>query len=566
MGPLSQALGVPVLTALFLTAVLAPAQAQSSTWAPGATIQDAASIQVTRDGLDALGDVVPFVVPESFAFEPLSESGSLGCEYKIELSNGWVGIAVDDVRLIPRTNVLDLEADLQVWVNDSGDPFQLTYGYCAFDECDSWIEPFPVYMTLPATMDVVTDQDGNNVIDVTLGTVQYTHGLTTFHIENGTCVILTIDEVLGFFGLSVIDFLIENVVPFVLDEYIADQMADIEAQLEEALSAARFDDVIAIGATNLEVMVEPQDIDITPQGLEIYAQGRMFAEQGECMVDRDPGGSLKTSTPVPDLTANPPGTQVAVHLSDDIGNEALYAVWRSGLFCYDLSEGGEIELPIPLNTSLLGIIGGEGFAALFPESKPMDIVTSPDLPPLVNYEGEHDIVAEIRELGVDFFAEVDYRQTRALGIDLEVDAGVDLTFDGTLGELLLEVVLAPEDTVIIASHNQLVKGSDETVEDNFAGVLEVLLEVFLGELLDPISFLIPSMNGVGLSSLSAGPTGGGDWLGVVAEVGEVPYDNSDAESGCGGEEGGCATAAEGTAWWFLLGLPVFWVRRRGHRR
>jgi len=153
-----------VLTALFLTAVLAPAQAQSSTWAPGATIQDAASIQVTRDGLDALGDVVPFVVPESFAFEPLSESGSLGCEYKIELSNGWVGIAVDDVRLIPRTNVLDLEADLQVWVNDSGDPFQLTYGYCAFDECDSWIEPFPVYMTLPATMDVVTDQDGRTCV------------------------------------------------------------------------------------------------------------------------------------------------------------------------------------------------------------------------------------------------------------------------------------------------------------------------------------------------------------------------------------------------------------------
>jgi len=556
-----------VFTALLLTAVLAPAQAQSSTWAPGATIQDAASIQVTQDGLDALGDLVPFIVPENIPVPPVEEISEGFCDYGIEFTNGWVGLQVDDVRLIPRTNVLDIEADLQVWFNDASDPFHLQYVLCVGESCDTWIAPFPVYVTMPATMDVVTDQDGNNVIDVTLGTVQYTHGLTTYHIDpDFHCAITTIDTVLDFlFGFSVIEFFVDILEP-VLDAVIEDQKAGIEAQLEEALSAARYDDVIAIGATNLEVKVEPQDIDITPAGLEIYAQGRMFAEQGECMVDRDPGGSLKTSTPVPDLTANPAGTQVAVQLSDDIGNEALYAIWRSGLFCYDLSEGGDFELPIPLNTSLLGIIGGEGFTALFPESKPMQIVTSPDLPPLVNYEGEHDIVAEIRELGVDFFAEVDYRQARALGIDLEVDAGVDLTFDGTTGELLLEVALAPEDTVIIASHNQLVKGSDDTVQDNFAGVLEVLLEVFLGDLLDPISFLIPSMEGVGLSSLSAGPTGGGDWLGVLATVGEVPYDNSDAESGCGGEEGGCATSGTGMAWWFLGGVPLLWWRRRERRR
>jgi hypothetical protein len=554
-----------VFTALLFTALLAPAQAQSN-WPPGATIQDAASIQATQAGLDALGDVVPFVVPENIPVPPVEEISPGFCDYGIEFTNGWVGIGVDEVRLIPRTNVLDIEADLQVWFNDSSDPFHLEYVLCIGESCDTWIDPFPVYVTMPATMDVVTDEDGNNVIDVTLGTVEYTHGLSTYHIDpDFNCAITTIDTVLDFlFGFSVIEFFIDILEP-VLDVVIADQMVEVEAMLEDALSAARFDDVIAIGATNLEVKVEPQNINITSQGLEILAQGRMHAEQGECMVDRDPGGSLKTATPVPDISSNPAGTQVAVHLSDDIGNEALYAIWRSGLFCYDLSEGGDIELPIPLNTALLGIIGGEGFAALFPESMPMDIVTSPDEAPLVNYEGEHDIVAEIRDLGVDFFAEVDYRQTRALGIDLEVDAGVDLTFDGTLGELLLDVTLAPEDTVIIASHNELVKGSDETVEDNFAGVLEVLLEVFLGDLLDQMSFLIPSLNGVGLSSLDADPSGGGDWLGVRATVGPVPYDNSDAENGCGGE-GGCATAGPNAAWWFLPGLPLLWLRRRGRRR
>ncbi|MBW1880863.1 MAG: hypothetical protein JRJ84_21120 [Deltaproteobacteria bacterium] len=552
-----------MFTALLFTIVLAPVQAQASTWAPGATIQEAASIQATQAGLDALADVVPFVVPENFDIPAVIE-GEGSC-YGFEFSNAWVGIGVDDVRLIPRTNVLDIEADLQVWLNDSSDPFYLWYDTCLWEEgCWTRVDPFPVYVTMPATMDVVTDLDGNNVIDVTLGTVTYTHGLTTYHLDpDFNCSITSIDTVLDWvFGFSLIEFLVEIIEP-VLDAVIADQMGDIEAMLEDALSAARFEDVIAIGATNLEVMVEPQNIDITPNGLEIYAQGRMFAEQGECMVDRDPGGSLKTSTPVPDITANPPGTQVAVQLSDDIGNQALYAIWRSGLFCYDLSEGGDFELPIPLNTSLLGIIGGEGFTALFPESMPMRIVTSPDESPLVNYEGEHDIVAEIRELGVDFFAEVDFRQTRALGIDLEVDAGVDLAFDGTLGELALDVTLAPEDTVIIASHNELVAGSDETISDNFGGVLEVLLEVFLGDLLDQISFLIPSLNGVGLSSIASDPSGGGDWLGVRATVGPVPYDNSDAENGCGGE-GGCATAGPNAVWWFLPGL--LWLRRRERRR
>ena len=178
--------------------------------------------------------------------------------------------------------------------------------------------------------------------------------------------------------------------------YIEDQKAQIEADLEEQLKAAYFADTISLGDVSMDLEIEPQAVVISADGLDIRVQGHASAPQGECMTERDTDGSIKTQTSVPPLSDNTGTTEFALVLSDDIANQALYAVWRSGLLCYDLANA-DFELPFPLNTSLLGIVGGEGFQELFPESLPMAVVTSPDQAPTVDYQSNADLTAVARE-------------------------------------------------------------------------------------------------------------------------------------------------------------------------
>jgi hypothetical protein len=253
-------------------------------------------------------------------------------------------------------------------------------------------------------------------------------------------------------------------------------------------------------------------------------------------------------------------------------SQILYAAFRGGLLCFTLDENTEdISLPITLDSSLLGLLGGDGYTEILGDvAKPLVIKTLPQQVPTVNYDGRHDIDLSVRELGLGFFTEVDHRMARAVGLEIEVDAGADLNFDGTTGELGVDVALEPSDLRFQVVPDVIVKGSESAIEDGVSGLLETLLPTLLGDTLEGLVFPVPGFSGIGVTDLAARPAGSGDWLAVDLEIGAVDYGDPGAsgcdsgDGGCSGgcEDTGCTTARMNLAGWLVLFLPFWAIRRR----
>ncbi|MFT6147048.1 MAG: hypothetical protein ACJAZO_000492 [Myxococcota bacterium] len=562
---------------LSLLSLLTLSVATAQTVPADAPIERAVSIQVTQTGLDNFGAFLPALIPESLAIDDVRQSGGGGfclAEFELELGNTAAGMGVEvaleivDIRFRPVTGRLNTQIDLLVSINDSGNPFDFNFDVaCISGNCAGWVRPFPVTATVPFQLAVVTAPDGSRVIDATVEPITIDNGLNNTHIEliDSCSTLDTIDSVLAAFNLSIYDFIIGVVDPF-LAGAIDDQVGDIELQIEDALSAARYEDVIDLAGAELSVLIEPRDIDITPGGLTIDLLGAISSPADPCIADLDPGGSLLTDTLVPEIGDNPAGTEFIIHVGDELVNQGLYGVWRSGLLCYEISAESEIDIGFPIDSSLLGLLGGEGFEDILPEEpQPIVIVTNPIEAPTADFEGGYDLTAEVRELGLDIFTEIDFRQTRALGLTIEADAGVDIVFDGNTGLLAADIALGPDNITIIATHNELVVEASAAIEDSVSGLVGVLLDSLVGDALSGFEFSLPSFEGVGLVTAEAAPSGDGDWLGLTATIGDVPYEGAgcDEAGGCSGGDttGGCSSAAGGMGAALFL-LPLVLVRRR----
>ena len=544
---------------LLLCALSTSAQADS--WAPDATIQDAAQLQVTEEGLDAITDLLPALIPEKIEIgTAIDESGGTWCfNYEFYMGNLWVGIEVVDATLTPGNGVLDLHADLLVWINDSSDKFGLqTEVACIETDCPGYVEPFPVTIDTEIALEIVTDEFGDPALDATVGDIEVIGtDITDYLILD--CWIGDLEEILNWVGLSLYDLIWMAVEP-VLASMISDLGPEIETMIEDAFSQATINEEIAVGDATLTIELFPRDVIITPEGVAIAMSGSATADAAECIFAYDPGGSTRTDTPLPTMADIPTGTHMSIELSDDFTNQLLYGAWRGGVLCYTLQG----EDPLPINTSLLGIIAGDTFDELFAgETKPMVIQTRPKVPPEAVFDGGHDIDAHIEDLGLNFFGEVDDRMAKVVGLDLDIDAGVDLVFDGNTGELAIEIALSGDDVDADVVHNELVTGTDEVIEGNFAGALETVLGGLLGDL----AFALPSMEGVGLTELRVDAVGAqADWLGVWANVGVTPYEGGDC-GGCGGDSSGCSggcTSGSMRTLTLYLALPAVLVllRRR----
>jgi len=546
-----------------LLALMASQPAAAQDVPAGADIPDAVSLQVTPEGLDAFGALVPALAPDA---TPVADtSGGSSC-FGYGIYGVEVGFTFNDVRILPQTGVLQVEADLDVYVNSAGAPFELDLSvFCLDSQCPSWVRPFPVTARLPFSMAVVQDPlTGDRVIDATLGTIEVVNGLDNSDIElSGDCSLLdNIDDVLGQVGLSPLDFIISVVNPFITST-IQDSAADIELALEDALSAARYEDSLSLSGVDLDVLVEPFRVAISPDGLEMVMLGNLSAEPAACIADRDPGQSAGVVSDIPNIAANPPGTELMVQASDEFANQGLYAIWRGGLLCYEIGADSGLSLPVPLNSSLLGVLGGPAWDEILPlTEEPIAIVTDPRAPPEAVFDAGHDLVAAVTDLGVDLYTAIDFRQTRAVGLTLDADVPVDLVFDAQTGDLHADVGLTADVITAVVTHNELVPESSAEIASSFTGLMDVLVDSLVGDALGGIQFSVPAFNGVGLTSLTAEPTGGGDWLGVSATVGVVPYGGGGGcGGGCGGGGGGCSSAGGRGALGLFLLVPL-WVRRR----
>ncbi len=562
---------------LSLLSLLTLSVASAQTVPADSSVERAVSIQVTQTGLDNFGAFIPALIPESLPIDDVRQSGGAGfclASYELELGNTAAGMGVDvhlqveDIRFQPSTGRLNTEIDLLISINDSGSPFDFNFDVaCISGNCAGWIRPFPVTAIVPFQLDVATNPDGSRFIDATVEPITIDNGLDNTHIEliDSCSTLDSIDSVLAGFNLSIYDFIIGVVDPF-LESAIDDQVGDIELQIEEALSAARYEDTIDLAGAELSVLIEPRDIDITPHGLRIDLLGAISAPADPCIAALDPGGSLLTDTLVPEIDDNPPGTELIIHVGDELVNQGLYGVWRSGLLCYEISGEGEVDIGFPIDSSLLGLLGGEGFEAILPEQpQPIIIRTNPMQSPTADFEGDYDLTAEVRELGLDIFTEIDFRQARAVGLTIEADAGIDVVFDGNTGLLAADIALGPDNITITATHNELVADASASIEDSVSGLVGVLLDSLVGDALNGFEFSLPAFEGVGLASADVAPSGEGDWLGLTATVGEVPYEGGGCDNGggCSGGAtgGGCSSAAGGMGAVLFL-LPLVLVRRR----
>lgn len=544
---------MPLVSLLVLVA-----SASAETWPAGAVIEQAAYADITPEGFDAVAALIPAMIPTDIPIDSMSGGyeGVWGqCYlggYEYGLSGAWVGIAVTGADITPADGVLNVTADLLVQVNDPSSPFSLfTSLECIDDTCSGYVEAFPVSFNMQIGLAVVTGDTGAPVLDATVGTPQVSYSLDSDAIHLDDCAIGTVEEVLNYVGLSIYDLILGQLDGY-LDSAIGDFAPEIEQTLEDAFSSATVSQELDVNGAVVQLDLFPSDVQITPAGARIQLSGAMDGDAAACVAAYDPGGSLKTPTSAPDIGQAPSGVDSPFHVgltfSDDFTNQALYATWRGGLLCYTMGPDGSF----PLDTSILNLLTGDAFVDLFPESQPLTLRTVPRAPPTAAFDAGYDIGLALDDLDVEFYAELDGRQARMLDVALDGVVGADLAFDGNTGEMAIEIALEPDNLVPTVVYNEIVPDANDAILASFSDQLGGLLDTVLGGMLGDLAFALPTYTGIGLQDLQTSAAGtAGDWLGIYAWVGSVPYTSSEGcDSGCGG---GCTVG--GTS----VPAPPFWV-------
>lgn len=541
---------------------------------PGVTIDNAAAIDITENGFNAIEGLLPAMVPSGIDIPDQGASGSdwYG-SYSYSLTNGVVGIKVSSADIAPTSGLLAATIDFLINVNTESDPFYISYSYedpfgwtSWGDTCNTHVEPFPAqaYVAMELNVD---DSVSPPVMDVVIRDMQVSYDLSGEDILMEGCSIGDVEEVLGWFGLSLFDWILGYASEYI-DSTLSDMTTEIEGTIEDAFSQATIDQQVDLMGATLTIHLEPQDVVIDPAGVRILMKGSMDAPASTCVDAWDPGGSTKTETDPPTMGVAPSGItegfHVAASLSDDIINQALYAVWRSGLLCYTLE--GEIQ-GFELSTSLLSMMGTDAFEEIFPEPKPLTIVTRPRNVPAADLDSANDVGLVVQDLGVDMYGEVDGRQALVLGLDLDANVGADLNLDAATGNLDIALDLSAENIVATVRSNELAASATSDIESGFGGLLDTILGM-LGGSLSGFSTALPSYEGIGLTDIQVGAAGGsGDWLGVFAWVGSVTYPSTGCdESGGTSCDTGCGVPGSNPARWGLLPAALAFLALRRRRQ
>ena len=534
-------------------------------------LQDSVALEVTQSGMASLGDVAAVLLPsDPMALDPISQSGGFSClNYEFGLKDGEVNLEIQSAELVAGSNKLLVNVDLMVSINDSANPFVLDYElFCVGEDCPGYVTPFLVEASVPIGLQVITGPDGNPIFDATLSEPTVVNHLSGDNIILD-CNIGTLETVLDYFGLSLYDLIISAAEGQIQDA-VLDSLGDLEAQLDEALAQVQVHEEFTINEATITLDLEPQEVNITEAvGMELILAGQATAEPAACIANYDGGGSLATPSDLPGLDDLPSGVETAGLIADDFANRLLYAVWRAGVLCYVVDS--DADLGVPINTSLLGILGGDAFEELFPEPAEMVIQTDPREPPTLVLDDTHDFVVQAHEIDVNFYGVLDHRMARALGVTIDADVGGDLLFDGETGALDLALDLGADAIAIRVTGNELAPAADQVISEGMTGLMGTLVDTLLGSALEGLSLQLGSMNGLGLTSMTLGAAGAeSDWLMASAEIGTVTYggEGCNSEEGCtGGAEGcdqGCASGRVGMwpIWGIALPLGILVRRRR----
>ena len=570
-----------MFASVILLGWLPPAYAEA--YSGDEAVSGALQIDITDRGFESLGSAVPLLAPGAIPVDGVGDSGGWWCaNYEYNVSGLLLEVDFDDVQITPNAGYLDVDLVINVSVNDPTTPFSLyTELACIPSDCDGWVDPFAVDAHTTIALDVTNDSDGEPTLDVVIGDFEVDYSLSSDLTHLESCPLGTTVDVLDWFGLDVVDLIIDSL-SGTLDDTIADLGPELESTLEDAFSAAVIAQEIELNDKVVMLGLQPGDIAIRPSGLRLSMDGYTSVDApADCVADWDDGTFTATPSEPPPLGVVPDGVgsdyAAGVLIDDNFGNQLLYSVWKAGLLCYTVDE----ELGFPIDTSILGLLAGEAFNPLFPDSRPMVIETRPVSAPTMNTAGANDINVLVDQLGLDFMAELDHRPARVLGMSLDVDAGIDLNFDGSTGNLAIEIDLSEEAITASVASNDFVPDSSASIEASFGNVFNGLVGGLLGDALGDINFGIPGLSGIGLTELSFAPTGSeSDWLGGYAALGEVSYStggcsddggggcSDDGSGGCselegdGCSGGGCTAAPRNQRRWLWVTFPVALIALR----
>ncbi len=526
---------------------------------PGEEVTRAVAVTLPAEGLEDAVALAPALLGDGLPIPTIAESDGWWClGYEYQLSSAWVGFDVLGSELSTRNGTLDLDLALELRINEKSDPFRLdASAFCINTGCEGWVKPFPVDVSMKLDLALV-DSGGERRLDATVRNLKVDYALSSNDIVLQDCTLADIEAILNVFGDSLYDVVLDAA-----DEALADELdnlgPELAAAIEEAFAGLVLDEQLEIGDASVALVLAPSELTIDRDGVEVVLAGVADADPHACVAETDPGGSLKTGSSVPSDGLG--GAHARLSLSDDFANQLLYALWRAGLFCQELDSLGELAL----TTTYLPLLAGDAYEALFDEEGPMLVSVRSESPPEVVYDGRHDLDADISGLGIDFVAAVDGRMARVLGLGLDAGVGLDVVLEPNSGLLEIVVDLEGAELDMSLEANELVAGTDDEVEDRFAGGMDELIGPLIEGLVADLAVPLGSVAGVGLSDLSFSAGGEGDWLLADATVGPVPYTTGcDSEAGgCGGCEGdaGCASGRGQARWWLGL-IPAAWIGRR----
>jgi hypothetical protein len=583
-------------------------------WTTGQDVSHAVYLDVTPEAFASIEGIAAAVLPPTIPIDSTGLEGGgeidlllIGTDYSFSVENVYILPEIQDLSIVPTTDALVVDLRLRASVSEPASPavirvdanLNLLFDLISFgivdEDCAMHLDnaDIDVHANLglkilrdPRNQVPVLDDQGRIQLDVDFQEVSYTlpplelSDLNLGDAAGGSCVIDDLLELADWLGIPLVDLVISEITP-TIDAQIETLVNDLEPQVEDAFDALFIETELDLLGAPLAVGVFPNDLHVTEEGLRLELSGSFDSGPAPhpCVSRFDTGrsqGTLPLSDPrYPFVGEAPVGVApgVGILVDDDWMNQAMYAVWRGGLLCQEIRDGqSPVELPIPINTTLLGLIAAGQFNDLFPEAAPLVLTTRPEQPPTVlPGAGGHDLTIDVQQLGLDLVAELDGRLSRVVGLDLAAQAGVDLNFDGTTGELGVAVAFDPAQITADVSFNDLKAEASAAVESGFATLAETIVPPLLEGALGDISFALPSFSGLGLVSADVGTVGPiDDYLGVIGAVGPVPY--GDAAAGCdalglsdttGCAEGtSCAQAGAQRGWLFGGALGVALLRRR----
>lgn len=544
----------------------------------GARIDQAVVVDITDDGFDAISQALPAFVPDSIDVPDIVQSGRALYDWDLTISGMDARVAVQSAAIRPGDGNLDILARLTLALNDSSQPARVRFVYRApwwlggpwtLTDCNFYLRPVTVDLATRAWVSAEPTSSGRREIRVTVGTVDWSWSLRGSDLRVSNCFLGTIDEILDIIGVSLFD-LVTGPLRDIVNDQIQELVRDLGPELEDALNSFRIDERFDINGAEIAVQLDPTDVEVIPAGLRLVLGGSVSADEHPCIAANNIQTSRSTASPVPGIRELPAGIDphdIGILADDDFVNQALFAVYRAGALCLDL-EGAQAGLP--LDTSLLGILAPGSFDDLFAETRPLRLELRPLRPPTGAAGGGHDLTVQVRDLQLDVYGELDGRMAALLGIDLEIDAGVDLRFDGSTGSLNADVALSGDNLRATGRPNQIVPGAEVEAAARIGNLFDVIAGPLLGGALSGLGFDLPAFSGFGLQRLqiaAAGPAG--DWVGAYAAAGTVPYGSAGCgDGGCdGGSDGcaqGCSPLAAGGRGLALVVIPliVALLRRR----